>query len=513
MNLLLARGVERRRELAIRLALGAGRGRLVYQVLLEGTMLAVVASVLAAALAWAAVEACRAAFPPSIIRYVPGWTHMHVQPRTLLVTALLAAVATIVSSLVPALRSARSAGVDDLRQGARRTSDAKRQRLRALLATVQIALAASLLTAAGLTIGAVQRAANDSLGFRPDQVLTARLSLPEAAIRRAPSERRSCGACSIVCDLAERQRRGGAHGAPLLEYEVLMAFWLETDTPRDNNARHVDLRSATPDWNTVLRVPVLQGRGLSEADRADSLPVAVVSQSLARQMWPGKDPIGQRFRLDTDGPLVTTVGVVGDVAHHWLVHRMSPTVYRPVAQTAANDFTFVLRTAGDPADLGAAVRARSPIWIPISPWPRSAPIRSSWPTARSASASQPTRCRHSDGGIARGDRGRLQPDGVSGQPPDARTGCTRGVGRHARAHHTPHARSGCDDCGLGRRRRTGAGPDLQPHARDLALRSRVGQLPVRDRRRAGLGAVAVAASYLPARRAASVDPLVALRAE
>ena len=91
MNLLFARGVERRRELAIRLALGAGRRRLVYQVLLEGAMLAAIATIVAAGLAWAAVEACRAAFPPSIIRFVPGWTHMHVQPRTILVTAILAA--------------------------------------------------------------------------------------------------------------------------------------------------------------------------------------------------------------------------------------------------------------------------------------------------------------------------------------------------------------------------------------------------------------------------------------
>ena len=327
MNLLLARGVERRRELAIRLALGAGRGRLVYQILLEGTMLAVMAAVLAAGLAWAAVEACRAAFPPSIIRYVPGWRHMHVQPRTILVTALLAAVATIASSLLPALRSARSAGVDDLRQGTRHTADAKRQRLRAVLATVQIALAASLLTAAGLTIGAVQRAANDSLGFTPAQVLTARLSLPET--RYTTSAQREAFVRSVLDRLRTLPSVNIAAALTVLPYSntnASTAFWFDTDTPRDNNARYVDVRSATPDWNAALRVPVLQGRALTEADRADSPPVAVVSQSLARQMWSGNDLIGQQFRLDKEGPLVTTVGVVGDVAHHWLVHRVSPTV-------------------------------------------------------------------------------------------------------------------------------------------------------------------------------------------
>ena len=515
MNLLLARGVERRRELAIRLALGAGRGRLVYQVLLEGTMLAVVASVLAAGLAWAAVEACRAAFPPSIIRYVPGWTHMHVQPRTLLVTALLAAVATIASSLVPALRSARSAGADDLRQGTRHTSDAKRQRLRTLLATVQIALAASLLTAAGLTIGAVQRAANDSIGFSPDQVLTARLSLPE--IRYTTSAQREAFVRSVLDRLRTLPSVNVAAALTVLPYSntnVSTAFWLETDTPRDNNARHVDLRSATPDWNTVLRVPVLQGRGLSEADRADSLPVAVVSQSLARQMWPGKDPIGQRFRLDKDGPLVTTVGVVGDVAHHWLVHRMSPTVYRPVAQTAANDFTFVLRTAGDPADLGAAVRAAVANLDPDQPV---ASIRT-----------YPQLVADSTFGL------RFAADalsiiamvgllvaivGVYSLMAYLASRRTRELGVRValgatRAHITRLTLGqAVTIAGWG----AGGGLVLALIFSRMLETSLFGLVSANYLFAIvvalGLGAVAVAASYLPARRAASVDPLVALRAE
>jgi ABC-type antimicrobial peptide transport system permease subunit len=172
---------------------------------------------------------------------------MHVQPRTILVTAILAGVATIVSSLLPALRSARSVGVDDLRQGARLTSDAKRQRLRTLLATVQIALAASLLTAAGLTIGAVDRAANDSLGFSPAQVLTARLSLPHA--RYTSGAQREAFVRTVLDRLRTLPSVNVAAALTVLPYSNTNAsssFWLDTDTPRDNNARYVDVRSALP---------------------------------------------------------------------------------------------------------------------------------------------------------------------------------------------------------------------------------------------------------------------------
>ena len=515
MNLLFARGVERRRELAIRLALGAGRARLVYQVLLEGAMLAAIATIVAAGLAWAAVEACRAAFPPTIIRFVPGWDQMHVQPRTILVTAILAGVATIVSSLLPALRSARSAGVDDLRQGARLTSDAKRQRLRALLATVQIALAASLLTAAGLTIGAVQRAANDSLGFSPAQVLTARMSLPEA--RYTSSTQREAFVRNVLHRLRALPSVNVAAALTVLPYSNTNAsssFWFETDTPRDNNARYVDVRSATPDWNAVIRVPVLQGRGLTEADRADSPPVALVSQSLARQMWPGKDPIGQRFRLDKESPLVTTVGVVGDVAHHWLVHRVSPTVYRPLAQSTAQDFTFVLRTAGDPADIGAAVRAAVAQLDPDQPV---ASIRT-YPQMV-ADSTFGLRFAANALSIIAAVGFLVAVVGVYSLMAYLASRRTRELGVRValgatRAHITRltlgHALA---IAGWG----AGGGLVLAVVFSRMLETSLFGLVsanyPFAILVALGLGAVAVAASYLPARRAASVDPLIALRAE
>ncbi len=358
VNLLLARGVERQREFAIRLAVGAGRGRIVYQLLVEGLLVAMMAVTLSTALTWALLEGIRAAFPPAIIRWVAGWDYMRIEPRTLAVTATLAVLVTIVTALIPGLKATRSALVDELRQGARLTSGARPQRLRMVLATVQVALTIALLAAAGLTVTGVQRVTQGPLGFTPSGVLTATITLTGQRYI-TPSQR------YIFIDRVLNRLRGlpsvnVAAATNVIPYSGANAWtscWTESTMPTADTARAVDYRAVTPDWIDALRVPLLRGRALSSADRDDALPVAVVSESAARQLWPGRDALGRRFRLDKDGPLITTVGVVGDVAHHWLFSRHAPTVYLPMAQAATADAVILLRVAGDPADLATPLRA------------------------------------------------------------------------------------------------------------------------------------------------------------
>jgi hypothetical protein len=113
----------------------------------------------------------------------------------------------------------------------------------------------------------------------------------------------------------------------------------------------------TPATFETLHIPLLEGRLLSDQDRADAPPVAVVSQSMARRFWPDRSAVGQRFRVETDGPLVTVVGVAGDVTQHWLVDPIRPTLYRPYAQDSTAGFSVVLKTATDPIQVAAGLRA------------------------------------------------------------------------------------------------------------------------------------------------------------
>jgi predicted permease len=358
VNLLLARGVERQREFAIRLAVGAGRGRIVCQLLVEGLLLSTVAVTSATVLAWVLLEGVRGAFPPAIIRWVAGWDYMHVEPRTLAVTATLAVLVTLVTALVPALKATRSALVDELRQGARLTADTSRHRLRMVLATVQVALTIALLAAAGLTVTGVERVTQGPLGFTPSGVLTATITL--TGQRYLTPAQRYAFIERVLNRLRGLPSVNVAAATNVIPYSGANAWtscWTESTVPTADTARAIDYRAVTPDWLDALRVPLLRGRALSSADRDDALPVALLSESAARQLWPGQDALGRRFRLDKDGPLITTVGVVGDVAHHWLFSRNQPTVYRPMAQATTADAVILLRVAGDPADLGTPLRA------------------------------------------------------------------------------------------------------------------------------------------------------------
>lgn len=127
--------------------------------------------------------------------------------------------------------------------------------------------------------------------------------------------------------------------------------------PADAARRDVSFQRVSPDYFETLRIPLVAGRGLTPADRPDTTAVAVVSQILADQYWPGQDPLGRRFKVASDGAWITVVGVVGDVLHEWFSGRMQPTVYRPLGQDPTLSMTFVARTAGAPESIARGVRA------------------------------------------------------------------------------------------------------------------------------------------------------------
>jgi putative ABC transport system permease protein len=357
-NLLLARNTEREREFSVRLALGASAGRLASQLLVEGALLAGAAAVLALPLAWAALGAMRAMFPDAIIRFVTGWAYMAIELRTFLVTAALAIVAVLAFAIAPALRAARQNVTDGLRLGGRLTDGAGRQRVRAALAAAQIALTLALLVAAGLSIAALHRVTEGPIGFDAADVLVGRVSLPEGRYA-TPEARRQ-----IVTRVLDRLRAlpavqiaAAASELPYSGSDASTSFWREDVPPREEAATDVAYRRVTPSTFPALRVPLLHGRLLADSDRPGTPPVAVISQSMAERLWPGRPAIGERFRTRADGPLIAVVGIVGDVAQHWLVNPIRPTYYVPLDQDPPVSFHLAVRTATDPLQLAAGLRA------------------------------------------------------------------------------------------------------------------------------------------------------------
>lgn len=357
-NLLLARNTEREREFSVRLALGASGARLARQLVVEGLLLAGAATALALPLAHAAVGAVRSTFPDSVVRFVPGWAYMDVQPRTLLATAALAALAVLLFAVAPAVRASRQDVASGLRPGARLTGGTGRQRVRWALACAQLALTLALLVAAGLSLAALDRVTGGPLGFVSDNVLAGRVSPPDQ--RYADPESRRQLAAKVVARLEQLPavRRAAATSAlPYSGSDFSSSFWREDVPPREADAVRVSRRRSTPGTFEALGIPLLEGRLLSSADRADTPPVAVVSRMLADRQWPAASALGKRFRIEAGGPLIEVVGVVGDVAHHWLVEPLRPTVYQPFDQDPPSGFHIVVKAVTAPAQLTAGLRA------------------------------------------------------------------------------------------------------------------------------------------------------------
>ncbi|MEW6321140.1 MAG: ADOP family duplicated permease [Acidobacteriota bacterium] len=357
-NLLLARGRERQQELAVRLALGASRGRLVAQMLLEGIWLAVLSVGAALPLAWLGVTLTRDFLPASIIRFVPGYQFIQVDAAALALLAGLAAVAAVLFSLVPALHASRAAVVESLKQSGRTlTPFHGRHWLGSALAAAQVALAVALVVAASLTLRAVDGAINGELGFDKRNMIVATLTLPDGSYESADKRRQ------FVDTVLERLRAlpavrsvGAASTLPYTGFTAKRPFHPEGVLLQPGEVRFEQFVRVTPEYLATMGVPLVDGRPLGAEDRSDTRPVALVSQSLADRYWPGDRAVGRRFRLDSDGPWIEVVGVVGDLAQDWFLDRRAPTIYRPIAQDPSWSLAITARTVSDPAQVAGPLR-------------------------------------------------------------------------------------------------------------------------------------------------------------
>ena len=360
-NLLLARGAERHREIAVRLAIGASRWRLVRQLLTENLSLAALAVPPALGVTWFGLRLIRTSMPARIARFVQGWNLIGIDGRVVLFVVAVAVTTAVVFGMVPALQASRPRLNEALREGGRGTTGGRaRARLRHALVVGQIALALALLAASGLTVAGTLRFLTGPQGYDPDGVLTLQLSLPDSAYGQ-PDARRTFA--TAVLDRLETLP--GATGVGLSNIlpssgnNSSRSLILE-GAPDDNPDRRplVDVRAISDGYLRTMRIPVVEGRAFTTADGKDSQMVALVSRSFARQYWPDQDPLGRRLKLtSTDGPWLTVVGVVGDVIQHWFAGRSAAVVYQPYRQAPTGYFGLVLRTGGDPLALAQPARA------------------------------------------------------------------------------------------------------------------------------------------------------------
>jgi putative ABC transport system permease protein len=357
-SLLLVRGASRHQELALRLALGAGRGRIVRQLLVESVALSLAGALAAIPLTSVTLSICRRAMPARIARFIPGWEHLGVDLRLIAVMAACASVAAIVFGLLPALRASRVTLTESLKEGGR-TPQGGRQRLRSGMVLAEIALALTLLVAAGLSVRGSIDMLTRSDGYDADEAMTMQLTLPEAKYGTPLARRQFFDA------LVERVRaRPGVDEAALVNIIPSTGNNSVREVEIDGRPvsgpeekRTPDYRVMTPNYFETMRIRLIAGRAFDARDRDGGQPVAIVSRTMAERYWPGADPIGRRLRAGKNGPWLTVVGIVDDVRHQWLGNRMDPTFYVPLAQEGPGDMALVLRSAGDATALVRAGRA------------------------------------------------------------------------------------------------------------------------------------------------------------
>ena len=332
-NLLLARGGVRARELALRAAIGASRGRIVRQLLTETAVLGLLGGALGVVLAWVAVPVLVRNSPEG----VPRLEQATVNVAVLAFAILTALVSALVTGLVPALRAATRDVRGALNEGGR-TATGGRERLRHLLVAAEVALAIVLLVGAGLLVRSALNLQRTDPGFDPDGVMTARLTLPAA--RYVEAERVALAFESVVSSLAAMpsvENAAATTSAPLTPGGNGNGLLPEGKLPDKNNFVNARLAIVTLDYFRTLRIAAVRGRLFAPDDRHGGPRVAVVNESAAQALFPGQDPIGKRFGCcDGEGPANpgwrTIVGVVKDMRSRGPAQGPRPEFFLPIAQ-------------------------------------------------------------------------------------------------------------------------------------------------------------------------------------
>ena len=358
-NLLLARAASRTRELALRFALGATPGRIIRQLLTESLLLALIGGAAGAALAWLVV---RLLGQLPALQQVPRLAEVSVNSTVLAFTAALAVLTGLLFGLAPALRAYQIGLQAGMREGMHGSASHTGRRLNSALVSAQFALCLVLLIGAGLLLKSFQRLISVSPGFQPEKVLSMRLALPNSRYPNAEQ------LTQFFDNLLERVR-----GLPSVRSAGLVSllpfggtrtadgFVVEGHEPDPRGVPpNAQDRVVSPGYFQTLEIPLLRGRDFLATDRADSPPVAIVDETLARRYWADGNAIGKRIRYGWSDQWMTIVGVAGGVKTRDLKETLEPHFYFPYAQGQGlgrtREMYLTVRTVGEPAAVTSAIR-------------------------------------------------------------------------------------------------------------------------------------------------------------
>ena len=368
-NLLLARGAGRRREIAVRASLGASRGRIIRQLLVESTLLALVAAVAALPLAWYGIRWVHDAVPPTepLGPYYVDWS---LDLRTFAYALATALGAGLAFGLAPAFDAAGRHLLNPLREGAGAASSRVQRRVHRVLIVAQMALALVLLAGASLFVRTYVGQRRIELGYEPSRLMTLRVyfagtAYDDAAVRANAIDRIAAGIASLpsayaatVTDLVPLDDQGGSDAPVAIEGRQF----------GEGREPIVHYAGVAGRWPETFDIPLLAGRTFFEHELAGATPVALVNAKLAAAFWPGENPIGRRFRFaeEPTNPWFSVIGVVPDIRTVKLDESDAtpPTAYVPHRFISTRNYGIVVRSRSHPAsvvpDVRAAVRAVDP---------------------------------------------------------------------------------------------------------------------------------------------------------
>jgi putative ABC transport system permease protein len=346
-NLLLARATARQRELAVRAALGAGRARLVRQLLAESVVLSGIGGLAGLLLAWWALGFLRAVVAERLP--VQRLEMVGIDLPVLLFTLGASLVCGLVFGVVPALTAAGASLTDSLKEGGRSGSASRGNRARSAFAIVEVALALVLLAGAGLLVRSFVRLLDQDPGFDPARTVTMRITLPQA--RYGGEGQR---AQFLVRFFEQVDAIPGVEASGAISFLPLTGLAAATSMeivgkplPPKGQEPVADVRVIAHDYLGTMGIPLLKGRLFNEQDAADARGRVVINETMALRHWPGEDPIGKRVRISWDNQEDEVIGVVGDVRHYGLDVESRAMTYWPFARNPYGTMTVTVRTAGD----------------------------------------------------------------------------------------------------------------------------------------------------------------------
>jgi len=377
-NLMLARATARQKEIAVRIALGASRGRIVRQLLTESLLLSVMGSALGLLLAMWMMDLLSVVpynAPSFVSPYRIGPEQINLNGQVLGFTLLLSLLAGVVFGLVPALQASKPDLSEALKDGGASSGSQLwfRHRFRGALVVAEIALSLVLLIGAGLMVKSFVRLLEVDLGFKPENVLAAEINLPRSNYNNQQVTAFYQQVLERVKALPGVQSAGAASILPLSGANQGSDFFIEgrPDPPPDrkNQTYH---RTVSSDYFQTLGIQVLQGRAFTEQDHRDAARVAIINESMARRFWPGENAVGKHLALslealkflamdrppifDIPGAMREIVGVVKDVRHEGLNAQPEPELFIPYLQRPVREMSIVVRASSDPTSLANLVR-------------------------------------------------------------------------------------------------------------------------------------------------------------